>query len=79
MSLTVIITAGDRKNGTDFHTCGGMVGAIEMSSYRFVGIIVSGQTKMFSKPVEEASADFTDINFRTFVACDAINDITRYT
>ncbi|GMN84113.1 hypothetical protein SpAB1_17500 [Streptococcus pyogenes] len=50
-----------------------------MASYRFVGIIVSGRTKMFSKPVREASAGFTDINFRTFITCDAIDDITRYT
>ena len=62
-----------------FNVCEAMVGAIEMASYRFVNILVSGRTKMFSKPVGEAPVSFTDIKFKTFIICDTINDITRYT
>ena len=52
-----------------------MVRAIEMSGDRLVNIVVSYETKMFSKPVREISASLTDVEFMAFAAGSAVNEV----
>ena len=56
-----------------------MIRAIEMLGDRLVNMVVSYGTKMFSKPVRETSACFTDVEFMAIAAEYAVNDAGRGT
>ena len=54
-----------------------MISAIETSGDRLVNIDVSYRTKMFDKPVREASAYLADVEFMALAAGYAVNDVGR--
>ena len=75
LSLKATVNTWDRWYWTHWQVCHRMVGVIEMSSDKFVNIIVLYKEKMFGKPVRETSCSFTGIHHSTFITGNAINDV----